>query len=109
MLLLRGRRWQLQCWFIGVLSVLSLVVFLQRNRWYPGFAFYMLPARAWELAGGVLLAIFEANTDSAKRALPSWAAQSLSVAGGGLIAIALFLYRSAACPYGLPQISQVSF
>ena len=89
MLLMRRRRWQTQFWVIGGLSALSLFACLRGNSWYPGFAFYMLPSRAWELAGGVLLAMFEANRGNAKRVLPPIAMHGLSVAGAGLIVVAL--------------------
>ena len=46
MLLMRGWHWQKQFLAIAVLSAVSLAACLQGNRWYPGFAFYMLPARA---------------------------------------------------------------
>lgn len=85
MLLMRGRRWQTQFLWIASLGSVSFIVCLQRNNWYPGFAFYMLPARAWELAAGVLLAVFEANRRSPKSPPPRWAAHGLSLLGCGLI------------------------
>ncbi len=81
MLLMRGRRWQAQFLAISGLSAVSLAVCLEGNNWYPGFAFYMLPARTWELAGGVLLAMFEANRGSEKSAAPRWAVHGLSLLG----------------------------
>ena len=92
MLLMRGWRWQTQFLAIAGLSAVSLAVCLQGNNWYPGFAFYMLPARAWEIAAGVLLAIFEANRRSAKSAPPRWAAHGLSLLGCASIVAALFLH-----------------
>ncbi|MGA2728292.1 MAG: acyltransferase family protein [Terracidiphilus sp.] len=90
MLLMRGRRWQAQFLAISGLSAVSLAVCLEGNNWYPGFAFYMLPARTWELAGGVLLAMFEANRGSEKSAAPRWAVHGLSLLGCASILAALF-------------------
>jgi len=82
---------RLQFLAIGFLATLSLAACiwgtLHSN---PGVAFYMLHTRAWELAAGVLLAMFEANRPHAASSLPPFAAHALSVLGLALMSLAIF-------------------
>jgi peptidoglycan/LPS O-acetylase OafA/YrhL len=55
----------------------------------PKFAFYMLPTRAWELLTGVLLAMGIVRAPSSR-----FAARAATLAGLGLIAAAIVLYRA---------------
>ena len=59
---------------------------------YPGFVFYMLPARAWELGAGVALAVVEIRKD--RRRLPTPYAQILSTAGFVLMIMPMALLRA---------------
>jgi len=94
MLLLRKASWKAQFWSTGALAAVSLAAALAGTRYWPGFTFFMLPTRAWELAGGVLLAIFEANRAHAKSAMPRVTAHGMSVVGLGLIFVALGVLNS---------------
>lgn len=78
--------------------------------WYelgraPMLAFYLLPARAWELGVGVALAVVELN--SKPRTLPAPLIQSLSSAGLALLLAPVFLLTTATPfpgPAALPSI-----
>src|SRR6266568_3295141 len=89
MLLMRGKRWQVQVWAVCGAAALSLTICIWGSSHFPVFAFYMLPTRAWELGCGVLLAMVEANRRSAKNALPPFAEHVLSVAGVALIVVSV--------------------
>lgn len=75
-----------------LLSVMAIVSF-SCSAWltynYPTAAFYLLPARAWELLIGSLCAI---HLGRVKHVLPSAMLQALSAFGLALIAIPIFLY-----------------
>ena len=71
----------------------------------PMMAFYMLPARAWELGIGVALAVAELNYGS--RALPAPLAESMSMAGLALLLAPVFLLTAATPfpgPAALPSV-----
>jgi len=53
-------------WFLGVLAASSLACALYATRLAPMFAFYELPARAWEFAAGGLLALAPLPKTSAR-------------------------------------------
>ena len=89
MLLLRKAPWRTQFSLIGGLAALSFVASVWGTAHHPGFAFYLLPTRAWELAAGVLVAMFEANRPHAKSSLPPLAAHGLSILGLVLIGVAI--------------------
>ena len=61
LLVIRGWRAGLQWLCISGLALLSLFTSIWATSHHPGFAFYFLPARAWELGAGVLLAMAEIN------------------------------------------------
>ena len=65
----------------------------------PMMAFYMLPARAWELGLGVALAVAELNYG--RRALPTPLAEWMSVAGLVLLLAPVFLL-TASMPFPGP-------
>jgi peptidoglycan/LPS O-acetylase OafA/YrhL len=88
MLLMRGKHWRIQCCAIGIPAGLSLFGFLWGSIYHPGFTFYLLPTRAWELASGVMLAIYEANRSRSKISLPPVAMDGLSLLGFGLVLLA---------------------
>ena len=58
----------------------------------PSAAFYFLPTRAWELAAGCLLAIFEKSRGPAP---PGGISRSLAAAGLGLIVIGYFVIQGS--------------
>ena len=70
----------------------------------PMLVFYLLPARAWELGAGVLLAITELNKPAL---LPAWTAQWASPLGLSLLLAPLFLLTGASAfpgPGALPSV-----
>lgn len=93
MLLMRSLSWRKQFWGIGILAFLSLAATIWGTTHFQSFAFFMLPTRAWELAAGVLLAIFEANQHSVMATLQRRAADILSLCGLALIGIAILAFN----------------
>jgi peptidoglycan/LPS O-acetylase OafA/YrhL len=89
MLAMRKMSWKAQFAGIASLAALSIAVSVWAARSHPEAAFYLLPARAWELAAGVLLAILEANRAHARTARPAWTSHSMSMLGLGLIGVAV--------------------
>lgn len=71
----RSRRAGSAVWILGALAVGSFACGVLTTRVAPMFAFYELPARAWEFAGGGLLALPTAVACSART-------RFLAVAGG---------------------------
>ena len=72
-----------------VICVLSFLLAVFEIHHYPGMAFYLLPARAWELGAGVVLAVLEL---SRKRvSLPAALTQLASLAGLALMLAPVFL------------------
>ena len=82
--------WMLPCIFAA--SIASFIVAWGALGTYPGFVFYMLPARAWELGAGVALAVVEIRKD--RRRLPTPYAQILSTAGLVLMIMPMALLRA---------------
>lgn len=72
----------------GVIFILSLIVGIFQTAMQPLAAFYLLPARAWELLAGSLLAFVPFHWNPAKRLLR----ESFSYAGLLLIGFAVFSY-----------------
>ena len=92
-------------WRIGVIAgvtAVSLGWALLKAADTDGFAFYMLPPRAWELFAGALLAV-GAVPELRSRALR----EVLALAGLGLILFAVFTYSSATVFPGLNAIPPV--
>jgi len=74
---------------------------------WKSFSFYMIPARAWELAIGAILALLEADAPVFVR-LKSKAKEALGVVGLALIAIAVFGFNSATAFPGYAAIIPVA-
>lgn len=70
---------------IAAVGILSFAACILLTRSHSGFAFFMLPTRAWELLIGVWLALILRNSPEGVRGSPTLAA---AVALGGLAAIA---------------------
>ena len=94
MLLIRKLPQRAQFATISVLTALSLAVSIIGTAKDPTATFYLLPTRAWELAAGVLLALFEANRPAAASALPPAARHGISLVGLALLGIAIFSLNS---------------
>lgn len=73
-------------------TFLSFALGVYATKHSPNAAFYFLPTRAWELAAGCLLAIFERERGPAPSGNIS---RSLAFAGLGLIAAAYYLTQGA--------------
>ena len=81
---------------LGILCLLSLVVAALTTFHAPTFAFYMLPARLWELGTGVLLFSLVANrSDSIS---PVWI-KLISTVAIVMLAFSLVATRSTAFPF----------
>ncbi|HEY1632955.1 MAG TPA: acyltransferase family protein [Rhizomicrobium sp.] len=85
-LLLAGRR---ALAVVGVIFVASLGFSLWAVPYAQAFAFYMLPARAWELMLGALLAV------GAVPALPRVARETMALIGVAMIAASVALFTRA--------------
>lgn len=59
---------------------------------HPSMAFYLLPARAWEIMLGTLCAILLSRNEQAMLAAPLWLKQLGSLAGVALILFAIFAF-----------------
>jgi peptidoglycan/LPS O-acetylase OafA/YrhL len=73
---------------ILLLSGISYVLSLYGSYMYPDAAFYLLPARAWELGTGVLLA-----ATVVRRTPGKWLAEIMSWSGLIAIAVAVFSFN----------------
>ena len=89
MLLLRKAKWRTQFLSILGLAAVSLAASVWGTRGHTDLTFYMLPTRAWELAAGVLLAIYEARDPHTRTSMPRLTAHGLSLAGLVLIGTAI--------------------
>jgi peptidoglycan/LPS O-acetylase OafA/YrhL len=76
-------------------GALSLVASIVSTRTTPTAAFYLLPSRAWELAAGVLLAVFESGPSAASRRLAALPAHALSLAGLACMLGAVVWFRTS--------------
>ena len=89
MIILSRFKWRWQFFGIATLAVISLTGSIWGSLHRPVPTFYLLPTRAWELAAGVLLTIFELNRPLAKRSIRPMMANILSAAGLALILLAI--------------------
>jgi peptidoglycan/LPS O-acetylase OafA/YrhL len=78
---------------LAIITLASLACSIVTIRIYPSFTFYMLPARAWELGIGAVLAVAEADGWSLARI--SRAAKScIALLGLALLAAPILLYTA---------------
>ena len=94
----RVRRVKRTLWILSAVAVVSLGCCIAATRFAPTFAFYELPARAWEFAAGGILALLPrkvSQRDSSVAAVAAVAAVGASV-GLGLIFGAAILIRGGA-------------
>ena len=95
MLLLRRFSPKVQFAAIGCVAAVSLALSVVGTAYNSTAAFFLLPTRAWELAAGVLLAVYEVNRGEASRssgrsALSPITAHLCSLTGLALIGLAVF-------------------
>ena len=88
-------------WALGTITILSFLCSFNATRLAPTFAFYELPARAWEFAAGGLLALLPASRKSGDggRAMACGIVGILMILGMGV-----FLKGSAAFPGSIALI-----
>jgi len=96
MLLLHKLRWRNQFLWIGGLAALSFVLSSWGALYHPIPTFFLLPTRAWELAAGVLLALFEAAPNRGHKPAHGAAAHGLSILGFALIVFAIGAFGHSA-------------
>ena len=94
-----NQRWtaQTQTWLMPLLAVLSLVFAALVADRHPDWAFYMLPARFWELAAGVML--FQWQQKGWVPALSGARLKLVALSGLGLVVWSLFSANASAFPY----------
>lgn len=85
------RRWTVKS--LVVIACLSLVAAELLIDSRPAAAFFLLPARAWELAIGALVAFYWA--DRSRVVFPRWLKEAGGVLGVLLIGVAVFAFSSA--------------
>lgn len=105
-LLQRVRRKSLLAVF-GVITVVSLAACWAITRRSPSAAFYLLPTRSWELAAGVLLAIYEDRRDRLDLYGKQRFADAVSWIGIVLIGIAVFRFDANTAFPGLAAVLPV--
>jgi peptidoglycan/LPS O-acetylase OafA/YrhL len=93
MMLMKNASVRVQKLGIGSVAALSLLASAWGTIHYPILAYYLLPTRAWELAAGVLLAIFEANRLHGARMMHPAVAHGISVLGLALITTSIFVFN----------------
>ncbi len=108
MLAMRKMSWKAQFAGIATLTALSIAISVWAERGHPTPGFYLLPARAWELAAGVLLAMLEANRAHAKTTRPLWVAHCMSLLGLALIGVIVVFPDSRFLFRGLEMLSPVA-
>jgi len=102
MLLLRKYSAKTQLIAIGCVAGVSLVMSIAGTRYDSTAAFFLLPTRAWELAAGVMLAIYEINRGEINRGEANRGGRSsrmsplgrdvCSLIGFAMIGLAVFLF-----------------
>ena len=76
------------------LTLLSFSVSVVGTARYPSASFYLLPARAWELGAGAMLAVWSA--DPVRAGPPSaWIGHAVGLAGLAAIVTALFMFNGS--------------
>lgn len=90
------------------ITACSIIICLATTPRNPSAAFYLLPARAWELAVGVLLAIYENNRHPATLYGRQRYANAASVAGLLLIALAVFGFNAHTAFPGYAALAPVA-
>lgn len=95
MLLLRNLRPRLLFVLIAGLTVISLAFAIRYTLFMPGLVFYLLPARAWELSAGVLLALYKSTLAARTEATQPMRAHGIGLLGVACIAVAIALFTRA--------------
>jgi peptidoglycan/LPS O-acetylase OafA/YrhL len=101
MFLIRRRPGSWQRWLLGIeVGSLALGVFGSDSPTFQRMAFYLLPARAWELLMGVLLAIYGGRFPAGKLL-----AETSGLTGLALIFSSVFVYNSSTPFPGLAALA----
>ncbi|MBL47595.1 MAG: acyltransferase, partial [Roseibacillus sp.] len=99
LLFLMKRGQKTTVWVIILISILSLLLSFHGVIYDKGTTFYLLPARAWELALGALVALLPLRSIGA-----AWRRQLVALAGLALILWSVFAYDVATPFPGLAAI-----
>jgi peptidoglycan/LPS O-acetylase OafA/YrhL len=91
LLLIRRYKWSVGG-VLAALTALSLIASVWMTSRNPSTAFFLLPARAWELGIGALLAHYDGRAALARRAPPAWVKQALGASGLVAVLAAVTLY-----------------
>jgi peptidoglycan/LPS O-acetylase OafA/YrhL len=92
MLVMRKLQWRLQLLTIGSLTLLSLIACIWGSQHHLNAAYYLPFTRGWELAAGVLVAIFEANRPPKADSGSSLRSHALSILGFGMICLSIEVF-----------------
>jgi peptidoglycan/LPS O-acetylase OafA/YrhL len=92
----RSRRARSVVWILGALAVGSFACGVLATRAAPMFAFYELPARAWEFAAGGLLALWTAVASSARTRI--WAVTGGAVGAAMILGTVLWVKGGSGFP-----------
>jgi peptidoglycan/LPS O-acetylase OafA/YrhL len=98
----RSRRARSVVWILGALAVSSFACGVLATRSAPMFAFYELPARAWEFAAGGLLALPTAVAPSARTRI--WAVVGGAVGAAMILGTVLWVKGGGAFPGWIAMI-----
>lgn len=90
--------------FLAAASLLLAVWLVQHK---PQAAFYLLPPRAWELAAGVLLAIWRAHHAAPPDQRRGWRHELLAVVGLALLVVPIMAYSHGTTFPGLAALPPV--
>lgn len=87
-------------WIVAALAIVSLAAAAALTVLWPRFAFFMLPARFWELAAGVLLALTREHWEPRLAAAPT--AFRLALVGGSGLLLSLSVVHADAGLFPFP-------
>ncbi len=96
-----------QMFVLAGLTVASFVLAQVMIAVDPQAAFYLLPARAWEMAIGALLACVHKETGNQSKS-PKWVVEAQGALGLGLIAASIAIFNAHTPVPGWPMIAPVA-
>jgi peptidoglycan/LPS O-acetylase OafA/YrhL len=92
---------------VALLAAASLLLAVWLVQHKPQAAFYLLPPRAWELAAGVLLAIWRAHHAAPPDQRKGWRHELLAVVGLALLVVPIMAYSHGTTFPGLAALPSV--
>lgn len=91
---------------LALLAAVSLGVSIYQVQHFPASAFYLLSSRAWELLGGILTALLTVSS-KANVFRVRWADNLLSILGGVLIGVSIFMLQAGSPFPGIAALPSV--